>query len=251
MQQPKLLDQVRNVARLKHLSLKTEKAYVYYIKRFILFHQKRHPAEMGGDEVRQYLTHLAVEREVAASTQNVALNALLFLYRDVLELPLPPIEGTVRARLPSRLPVVFTREEVRTIMSQMTGTHLLIANLLYGAGLRLMDALRLRVKDIDFAANTIMVRAGKGAKDRVTVLPESVKPALGEHLRRVWHLHQQDLHLGYGEVELPFALGRKYPNAGKEWAGNLFSPRQGLELVAKLNGLLVTVGSKLNFATSS
>ncbi|MDQ3753365.1 MAG: integron integrase [Acidobacteriota bacterium] len=224
MSKPKLLDQVRDVARLKHLSYKTEKAYAYYIKRFILFHQKRHPAEMGADEVRQYLTYLAVEREVAASTQNVALNALLFLYRDVLELPLPLVEGTVRAKLPARLPVVFTRAEVKAIMEQMTGTHLLIASLLYGSGLRLMDALRLRVKDVDFASNMITVRAGKGEKDRVTMLPESLKPALAEHLRRVWQLHQQDLRLGYGEAELPYALARKYPNAGKEWGWQFVFP---------------------------
>jgi len=224
MSKPKLLDQVRDVARLKHLSYKTEKAYVYYIKRFILFHQKRHPAEMGADEVRQFLTHLAVEREVAASTQNVALNALLFLYRDVLEIALPLIERTVRAKLPVRLPVVFTRAEVRAIMGQLTGTHLLIASLLYGAGLRLMDALRLRVKDIDFATNVITVRASKGEKDRVTMLPESLKPALAEYLRRVWQLHQQDLPLGYGEAELPYALARKYPHAGKEWGWQFAFP---------------------------
>lgn len=224
MSQPKLMDRVRAVARLKHLSYKTEKAYAYYIRRYILYHHKRHPAEMGADEVRQFLTHLAVEREVAASTQNVALNALLFLYRDVLEIALPIVEGAVRAKLPERLPVVFTRDEVRAILAQMTGTHGLIAALLYGAGLRLMDALRLRVKDIDFAANVITVRAGKGEKDRVTMLPGALKQPLAEHLRRIMQLHREDLRIGLGQVELPYALARKYPHAGKEWGWQFVFP---------------------------
>lgn len=217
MSEPKLLDRVRAIARLKHLSYKTEKSYVNYIKRYIFFHRKRHPAEMGVEEIRQFLTHLAVEREVAASTQNVALNALLFLYHDVLEIPLPLIERVVKAKVPKRLPVVFTRAEVTAILSQLTGTHWLIAGLLYGAGLRLMDALHLRVKDIDFETNVITVRAGKGEKDRVTMLPKALKPALTEHLHRVWQLHQNDLRIGLGEAELPYALARKYKSAGKEW----------------------------------
>lgn len=224
MPEPKLLDQVRAVARLKHLSFKTEKSYASHIKRYILFHQKRHPKTMGVDEIRAYLTHLAVERDVAASTQNVAFNALLFLYRDVLDIRLPPIADVARAKLPRRLPVVFTQTEVKAILSQMTGTQGLIASLLYGAGLRLMDALRLRVKDVDFESDTITVRAGKGEKDRVTMLPKSLKESLTQHLRRVWLLHQNDLRQGLGETVLPYALARKYPAVGKEWGWQFIFP---------------------------
>lgn len=224
MTQPKLLDVARAVARLRHLSYKTEKSYLYHIKRYILFHKKRHPSEMGAEEVRQYLTHLAVERNVAASTQNVALNALLFLYRDVLETPLPFVEGVVRAKVPRRLPVVFTRAEVKAILCQMSGTHRLIASLMYGAGLRLMDALRMRVKDVDFENKVITVREGKGGKDRVTVLPEALKQDLTEHLRRVWQTHQSDLRAGLGEANLPYALARKYPNVGKAWGWQFIFP---------------------------
>jgi integron integrase len=217
MAQPKLLDQVRIVARLKHLSLKTERAYVQQIKRFILFHRKRHPNEMRENEIRAYLSHLAVERKVAASTQNVALAALLFLYRDVLKIQLARIEDIERARRPSRLPVVFTKEEAHQIIKKLSGVHFLIGGLMYGSGLRLMEALRLRIKDIDFSYNQVWVRHGKGGKDRVTPLPASLKELLRKHLLRVKLLHQQDLQEGFGRVELPFALDRKFPNADKEW----------------------------------
>lgn len=224
MSQPKLLDQVRAVARLRHLSSKTEDSYAQYIKRFILFHKKRHPREMASEEISQFLTYLAVERRVAASTQNVALSALLFLYRDVLQLELSRIEGVVRAKVPARLPVVFTRAEVLAILDRLSGTPRLIAGLLYGSGLRVMEALRLRVKDLDFSISQINVRAGKGEKDRVTILPQGLQPLLREHLRSVCQMHRQDLRNGYGETQLPYALSRKYPNAGKDWSWQFVFP---------------------------
>jgi integron integrase len=224
MQAPKLLDQVRTVARLKHLSLKTEKAYVQQIKRFIFFHGKRHPNEMREDEIRAYLSHLAVDRNVAASTQNVALAALLFLYRDVLKIKLERIEDIERARRPSRVPVVFTKPEVSLIIQNLSGIYFLIAGLMYGSGLRLMECLRLRIKDIDFSYNQVWVRHGKGAKDRVTPLPATLKEPLRKHLMRVKLLHQQDLQEGFGRVELPYALDRKMPNADREWIWQYIFP---------------------------
>lgn len=180
MSQPKLIDQVRNIIRVKHYSLRTEEAYWHWIKRFILFHKKRHPNEMGEAEVSAFLSHLAVDKSVAASTQNQALSALLFLYKEVLKTPLDWIEGIQGAKRPSRLPFVFTREEVQTILRNLDGTNWLMASLLYGAGLRLSECLRLRVKDIDFGYSQIVVRDGKGGKDCVTVLPNSLKEALNE-----------------------------------------------------------------------
>lgn len=237
MPAPKLLDQVRSTARLKHYSLSTEDSYVNGIKRFILHHRKRHPAEMGEDEIRHFLTHLAVAGRVAASTQPVALSALLFLYRDVLKIDLPYIDGIERAKRPHRLPVVFTRPEVESILARLDGTHHLIASLLYGAGLGLMEAIRLRVKDVDFARGQINVREGKGAKDRVTMLPASPTSALRDHLGRVRQLHQSDLRAGNGRVVLPFALERKYPQADREWGWQYIfpsikrsvDPRSGME----------------------
>jgi integron integrase len=217
MSSPKLLDLVRTVARVKHFSLKTEDAYANWIKRFILFHRKRHPNEMAENEIRQFLAHLAVDLHVSASTQTVALSALLFLYRDVLKRPLPFIEDVERAKPSRKLPVVFSKTEVQKVLSQLSATHLLLASLLYGAGLRLMEAIRLRVKDIDFAANQITVREGKGNVDRITMLPQSIKPALQVHLMNVKILHERDLREGFGQVYLPYALERKYKNAGKEW----------------------------------
>ncbi len=213
----KLLDQVRAVARARHLSRRTEDAYANSIRRFIIFHQKRHPRDMGADEITAFLTHLAVEGKVAASTQNLALFALLFLYRDVLHIELPKVEGIVRAKRPERLPVVFTSSEAKTILSRLTGTPFLVASLLYGAGLRLMEALRLRVKDLDFGYQQIVVRDGKGAKDRVTMLPTSLRQSLKNHLVKIKTLHEEDLRLGFGEVWLPSALAKKYPNAGRDW----------------------------------
>ncbi len=217
VRQPKLLDRVREANRLRHGSRSTEKSYVGWIRRFILFHGKRHPAEMGAPEVTQFLSALAVEGQVAASTQNQALSALLFLYRHVLHQDLPWLDDIVRARQPKHLPVVLTRDEVRAVISKLDGTPRLMATLLYGAGLRLLECVRLRVQDLDFAMNQIIVRDGKGAKDRVTVLPAVAKEPLTQHLLKVKRQHEADLIWGAGWVELPWALARKYPNAGREW----------------------------------
>ena len=221
---PKLLDRVRDVCRYRHYSIRTEEAYANWIKRYILFFDKRHPEELGEEEVRAFLTHLAVKGKVAASTQNQALNALLFLYDAVLHTPLGWIKNVERAKRPERLPVVLTREEAQAILAQLTGTYRLMADLLYGSGLRLMDCVRLRVKDIDFNYHQIVVRDGKGEKDRVTVLPKSLEEPLRLHLARVKTLHQQDLAEGFGTVYLPYALERKYPNAHREWAWQYVFP---------------------------
>jgi len=217
-QQPRLLDRVRAALRTRHYSRRTEKAYVHWIKRYIFFHGKRHPAEMGAAEVTAFLTALAVRDRVAASTQNQALNALLFLYREILGVELPWLDGLVRAKRPQHLPTVLTREEVRTVLEQLDRAPRLMALLLYGAGLRLLECCRLRIKDVDFATNQITIRDGKGSKDRVTMLPSAVKIDLARHVERARALHQRDLAAGAGWVELPWALGRKYPNAGREWA---------------------------------
>lgn len=216
MSEPKLLDRVRAVARLRHLSLSTEKTYSDWIKRYIFYHRKRHPKEMGVEEIRQFLSHLAVSGRVSASTQNQALCALLFLYRDVLGVDLPYVEGIKRAKRPARVPVVFTRQEVERLLAQLSGTYRLIASLLYGSGLRLMEGLRLRVKDVDFDYGQITVRAGKGEKDRHTVLPLPLVESLRHQLARVKLLYERDLRDGFGEVDLPYALARKYPSAAKE-----------------------------------
>jgi integron integrase len=214
---PKLLDQVRQAIRMRHYSYMTEKAYVHWVKRFIFFHNKRHPAEMGEAEVGQFLSALATELQVSASTQNQALNALLFLYKKVLHKQIGFVDGVVRAKRPHRLPVVLTRQEMRSILSCLDGSGWLMAMLLYGAGLRLMECLRLRVKDIDFTSNQILVRAGKGDKDRHTMLPAAVKEPLDKHLDSIKRLPEHDLERGFDRVSLPNALERKYPNAGKEW----------------------------------
>jgi integron integrase len=224
MDKPKLLDQVRNAARMRHLSHKTEGAYVNFIKRFILFHNKRHPAEMGAEEIQNFLTHLAVSEKVAASTQNQAFSALLFLYRKVLMQDLPRIEAVARAQRPERLPVVFTKSEVQNLLSQLSGLPLLVCRLLYGSGLRLSEAIRLRVKDIDFEMNQLTVRDRKGEKDRITVLPTSLSPDLQSHLAQVKFLHDEDCQRGFGEVWLPYALSRKYPNAGRSWTWQYVFP---------------------------
>lgn len=214
---PRLLDRVRATLRLRHYSLRTEEAYVAWMRRYIFFHGKRHPAEMGAPELTAFLTSLAVNGRVAASTQNQALSALLFLYREVLELDVPWLDGVVRAKRPQRLPVVLTRQEVLAVLAPLQGVPRLMASLLYGSGLRLLECCRLRVQDVDFAKNQIVVRAAKGDKDRVTMLPEVVKADLARHLERVKDLHRRDRQAGAGWVELPTALGRKYPNAGREW----------------------------------
>ena len=213
---PRLLDRVREAIAARHYSHRTEKAYIHWIKRYIFFHGKRHPIEMGAAEVTAFLTSLAVHDEVAASTQNQALSALLFLYREVLGVEFPWLDDVVRAKRPQHLPVVLTREEVRAVLQRLDGVSQLMALLLYGAGLRLLECCHLRVKDIDFATNQIVIRDGKGRKDRVTMLPAAVKAALIAHLERAREQHQADLRHGAGWVELPNALTRKYPNAGRD-----------------------------------
>ncbi len=217
-QPPKLLDQVIAKMRVKHYSLRTEKSYVDWIKRYIWHHGKRHPKDMGAAEVEAFLTHLAVQRNVSASTQNQAKSALLYLYKEVLEIELPWLDNVTQAKVPKRLPVVLTQAEVQAVLSRLDGTMWLIASLLYGSGLRIMEALRLRVKDMDFARREILVREGKGFKDRVTMLPVSLIEPLKSHLLKVQALHNDDLQTGHGEVFMPMALDRKYPSAGKEWA---------------------------------
>jgi integron integrase len=223
-QKPKLLEQVRAVARARHLSHKTEDTYHNFIKRYILFHNKQHPKDLGAEAITEFLTHLAVHKKVSASTQNQAFFALLFLYRDVLQIKLLQIEGVVRAKRPEHLPVVFTPTEAKAILENLTGVPFLVASLLYGAGLRLTEALHLRVKDIDFEMNQIVVRDGKGAKDRTTLLPESLREPLEQQFAKVRFIHTQDLRRGFGETWLPFALAKKYPNAGKEWKWQYIFP---------------------------
>ncbi|MBY0274069.1 integron integrase [Candidatus Binatia bacterium] len=215
---PRLLDRVRAAMRARHYSVRTEKAYVHWIRRYILFHGKRHPETLGAAEIESFLSALAVQGKVAASTQNQALAALLFLYREVLRMELPWIDGIVRAKSPGRLPTVLSRDEVALVLGQMSGVPLVMATLLYGAGLRLLECARLRVKDVDFARRQIVVRSGKGNRDRVAPLPLSVVPALRAQLESVGRQHAADLAAGAGWVELPFALTRKLPNAGRELA---------------------------------
>jgi len=224
----KLLDQVSEVMRFKHHSLRTEQAYRQWIKRFILFHGKRHPKDMGSPDVRSFLNDLAARQGVAVSTQNQALNALVFLYREVLDLDFGNLGEFERPSRPARLPAVLRQEEAQRLLAAMTGTHQLMAQMLYGTGMRLMECVRLRVKDIDFVANQVIVRDGKGFKDRGTILPEMVKARLQQHLERVRLLHEQDLKAGYGRVYLPLALGRKYPNAEREWCWQYVFPSAAL-----------------------
>jgi len=221
---PRLLDQVRGKIRLKHYSIRTEQAYLDWIKRFICHFGKRHPNEMGASEVEVFLTWLAVEGKVAASTQNQAKSALLFLYREVLGADLPWLENVEQAKTPKRLPVVLTQAEVQTLLSGLSGTHWLVASLLYGAGMRLMEALRLRVKDVELSRKEILIRDGKGAKDRVTMLPAALVNPLKAHLLKVKALHDQDVAEGFGEVYLPHALDKKYPTAAREWGWQYVFP---------------------------
>lgn len=209
---------------MRHLSLRTEQAYTNWIRRYILFHHKRHPREMGGTEIREFISHLAVDGDISASTQTVALSALLFLYRDVLKQEQPYVSNIERARKPKRLPVVFTRDETKRILTNLEGTQWLIAALLYGSGLRLMECLRLRVKDVDFTYGQVIVRDGKGEKDRLTMLPAKLKQPLMGQLQKIKVLHEEDLRAGYGEVFLPYALARKYPNASKQWGWQYVFP---------------------------
>lgn len=227
---PKLLDQVRDKLRVKHYSIRTEQTYVDWIKRYIFFHGKRHPKDMGASDIEAFLTHLAVVGKVAASTQNLAKSALLFLYREVLEIKLPWLDNITQAKAPKRLPVVLTVGEVQAVLSRLSGTHLLIASLLYGGGMRLMEAVRLRVKDVEFERREIVVREGKGFKDRVTMLPEAVIASLQMHLAKVKALHDEDVAQGLGEVYLPFALDKKYPHAGGEWGWQYVFPSKKLSV---------------------
>jgi len=234
---PKLLDQVRDRIRVKHYSIRTETQYVQWVKRFILFHNKRHPQEMGTTEVEAFLTHLAVDGHVSASTQNQALSGLLFLYKEVLGIDLPWLNNVVRAKQPQRLPVVLTRSEVREVLARMKGMHGLMANMLYGTGMRLMECVRLRVKDVDFERSEILIRDGKGGKDRVTMLPSLVVTGLQAHLEQRRTLFEDDKRIGKANVFLPDALATKYPNAATEWgwqyvfpAGSYsIDPRSGME----------------------
>ena len=223
---PKLLDQLRQALRSRHYSRRTEQTYCHWVKRFIYFHNIRQPAEMAEPEINAFLTHLPVKGKVSASTQNQALSALLFLYRHVLGRKIGDLGEVIRARRPKRLPVVTTQEEVKAVLSHLTADKWLMANLMYGAGLRLMECLRLGVQDVDFGASQITVRDGKGNKDRVTMLPQVVKRPLREHLKRVRGIHERDLSEGYGRVLMPYALDRKYPNAAREWRWQWVFPQE-------------------------
>ena len=219
-----LLEQVRSHIRMLHYSIRTEEAYLKWIREFIIFHHKRHPSEMGATEISTFLSYLARERKIAASTQNQALSALLFLYREVLNQELAWVTDVVRAKRPQRLPVVFTKEEARAMLACLHNEKWLMASLLYGSGLRLMECVRLRVKDVDFTLCQITVRDGKGAKDRVTILPVSLVEPLQRQLERAKALHEIDLREGFGRVHLPFALARKYPNAERDWGWQYVFP---------------------------
>lgn len=234
---PKLLDRMRAEIRLRHYSIRTEETYLDWARRFILFHDKRHPRDMGADEVQAFLSHLAVERNVSSSTQNQAKSALLFLYRDVLHVELPWLDEVIAAKMGKRLPVVLTANEMRSLLNAMSGTMGLVAALLYGTGMRLLEGLRLRVKDVEFERREIIVREGKGNKDRVTVLPENLILPLQAHLAKVKALHERDLDAGFGEVYLPNALAVKYPKGARSWgwqfvfpsAVRSIDPRSGIE----------------------
>ncbi|MCA1607120.1 MAG: integron integrase [Acidobacteria bacterium] len=231
----KFLDEVRDLLRTRHYSYRTEETYINWIRQYILFHNKRHPGEMGAAEVSKFLSHLAVDRHVAASTQNQALAALLFLYRSVLKQTLPWLENVERARRPTRLPVVLTKPEVKCLLSQLAQENWLQASLLYGAGLRLGECLRLRVKDLDFGCNQIVVREAKGNKDRMTMLPATLTEPLKLHLASVKGFHLRDLSEGFGQVKLPFALDRKYSGADREWGWQYVFPaaRRSQEPISK------------------
>lgn len=223
---PRLMDQLREAMRSRHYAKRTEATYCQWVLRYIRFHRLRHPKEMSESEVNAFLSHLAVDGRVSSSTQNQALAAILFLYRQVLGIELGELREVIRAKLPQRLPVVLSRDEVRDVLAHLTGDRWLIASLLYGAGLRLLECLRLRIKDIEFDRNQLMIRSGKGAKDRCTLLPESLKSPLRDQLKRVRSMHEQDLRDGWGRVPLPDAIDRKYPNAGAELGWQWVFPQE-------------------------
>jgi integron integrase len=222
---PKLLDRLRDALRSRHYSPRTVRTYAMWVKRFCVYHHIRHPVEMAGPEINAFLTHLAVKESVSASTQTQALSALLFLYRHVLGKPIEDLGEIVRARREKRLPVVLTREEVKALLAGLDGDKRLMAGLMYGSGLRLMECLCLRVQDIDFLSGQIIVRGGKGAKDRVTMLPRKLRVPLLEHLDRVRRVHQRDLSQGFGRVEMPYALDRKYTGASSDWRWQFVFPQ--------------------------
>ncbi|MCW8853160.1 MAG: integron integrase [Gammaproteobacteria bacterium] len=233
--QPRLLDQVHNVIRLKHYSIRTEKSYISWIKQYIKFHSLRHPNLLDATHVESFLSHLAVDRHVSASTQNQALNALVFLYKQVLNIKLEEFESIVRAKRPEKVPVVFSKDEVRLVMSRLDGTLKLMAQLLYGSGLRLMECVRLRVKDIDFNYRQIIVRDGKGGKDRVTILPGHLEASLKSHLQEVKSLHEFYISKGMAGVYLPYALAKKYPNATTEFGWQYVFPAKKISLDPRSN----------------
>lgn len=223
---PRLLERVRSATRVRHYSIRTEQAYTQWIRRFILFHRKRHPAEMGGAEIAAFLTHLAVQGKVAESTQNQALNAIVFLYRVVLEKEVEDLGQVVRARKPRRLPVVLTPAETRAVLCRLEGVYRLAAELMYGAGLRLLECVRLRVKDLEFGRGEIVVRDGKGRRDRVTMLPERARKGLSAQLSLARAIHGADLAAGFGAVHLPSALARKYRGADRDWPWQYVFPSE-------------------------
>src|SRR6266513_3044332 len=227
---PKLLDQVRDVIRRKHYSIRTEQAYIDWIKRFIIYHGKRHPVEMAEEEVAEFLTHLARDLNVAASTQNQALSALLFLYKEVLKHEIGWLQKVERAKKPQKLPVVLSRGEVKQIFAHLHGVPKLMAGLLYGSGLRRMECVRLRIKDVDFELAQIIVRDAKGGKDRITMLPLNLSEPLRRHLVRVKAQHEQDVEDGFGRVHLPFALSRKIPSAARAWAWQYVFPSSRISI---------------------
>lgn len=231
MPRRRLLEEIRAQMRVRHYSLRTEEIYLGWIKRYVVFHGKRHPRDMGGPELEGFLSHLAVHGKVASSTQNQALSALLFLYREVLSIDLPWMENVVRAKRPRRVPTVLSRDEIQCLLTQMDGRPWLLASVLYGTGLRLMECLRLRIKDVDFARNEITVRDGKGGKDRRTVLPRSLVEPLQREVERARALHAADVVEGFGVAWLPHALSRKYPNAASElgWQYVFPSVRRSLD----------------------
>ncbi len=221
-----LLDDIREVMRLRHYSIRTEQVYIHWVKRFCIFHQMKHPRKMGIPEIEAFLSHLATHEKIGRSTQNQAFNALLFLYKQVLRIPLEEPINALRAPRRQRIPVVMTREETQHVLDAMPGKMKTMAQLMYGSGLRLMECVRLRVQDLDFAANQLIVRAGKGNKDRRTMLPQSIQPDLREHLKRVKIIHERDLADGFGRVYIPPALERKFPTAGKKWIWQYVFPAQ-------------------------
>jgi integron integrase len=230
MTEYKLLDQLRQLIRTKHLSIRTEKTYVQWVKRYILYHNKTHPAKLSSHHINQYLTYLAVKKNVAASTQNQALNAIVFMYKHLLRQDVNQIGDYIRAKRSKKIPVVLSKDEAQLVFNHLSGIYKLIAGLLYGSGLRIMECMRLRIKDVDFKYRCITVRDGKGQKDRVTILPDKIVPRLKLQIEKAKIIHQQDINDGHGTVYLPFALERKYKNAGKDWRWQYVFPAPQLSI---------------------